>query len=229
MELWTIKEAAKYLKMNEHLVCRLVEAGKIPAVKTGSHWRLDKNEVNDWLGSQMGELPAEDLIHLEKDHKQVVIKIAPLLKKENVIFEIMPTSTKVQVLQNLVGVLAKNYKLNKKDEEKLFHAVIDRERMCSTAIGEGIAIPHPRTAVIKQTKKPILILGVCRQGIDLESLDGRLTTLIFLICAPRDDIHLKLMARLSRLLKDRRFVFQLTHAGDFAAIKKIITEREIQL
>ena len=229
MDLMTVKEVAKYLKMSEHTVYKLAEAGKIPAAKVGNQWRLDKGQINEWLGSQMGEFLAEDLVHLEQDHKETVIKIAPLLKKENVVLDILSTHTKSQVLQRLVHVMAKNYKIKKKDAEKLFHAVIDRERMCSTSIGEGVAIPHPRTAIISKTRKPLMVLGICRNGMDLESLDGKPTTIIFLISAPRDDIHLKLMARLSRLLRDRRFGHQLTTANDFSEIKKIIIEKEMQL
>jgi len=227
-KIMTIKEVAKYLKMSENSVYKLVEKGKMPAIKVSNQWRLDKEQIKEWLGSQMGEFASEDLVQLETDHKEAVIQIAPLLKKENIIFNLLPT-TKMQVLQQMVIVMVKNYKIRKRDADKLLHAIIERERLCSTAIGEGVAIPHPRAAVITKLRKPLLVLGICERGMDLESLDGKPTHLVFLVSAPRDDIHLKLMARLSRLLRDRKFGYQLTHATDFKQVKDIIVEKEKQI
>lgn len=224
-EIMTIKEVARYLKMNERTVYRLIQAGQIPATKLGKQWRLNKEQINEWLGFQMAELPAEELAHLEKDHKEAIIRIAPLLKQENIIFN-FTAFNKNQALKTLVDNIVKNKKLAPQQGEKLLYAVIDRERLCSTAIGEGVAIPHPRQAVTAGLRRPILVLGICKKGMDLESIDGKPTQLIFLISAPRDDIHLKLMARLSRLLRDKVFRYKLVNAKDFKELKKIVEEKE---
>lgn len=224
-EIMTIKEVAKYLKMNERTVYRLIQGGQIPATKLGKQWRLNKEKLNEWLGFQMAELPSEDLAHLEKDHKEAVIKIAPLLKQENVIFDFLAFN-KNQALTKLVDIIVKNKTVTQSQGEKLLHAIIDRERLCSTAIGEGVAIPHPRQSVTTGLRRPLVVLGICKKGMDLESIDGKPTHLIFLISAPRDDIHLKLMARLSRLLRDRVFRYKLINATSFKELKKNIEEKE---
>lgn len=221
----TLAEVGKYLKMSEKAVKQLVQVGKIPAVKIGNQWRLERERINEWLSSQMGEMQTEELEHLEMDHKDAVIKITPLLKDGNVIFNIYG-STKNQILQVLVAAMKKNNKLKKKDAEDLLHAVIDRERLCSTAIGEGVAVPHPRRTILKGSRNPLLILGITKRGIDFESIDGRPTHLFFLLCAHRDDIHLKLMARLSRLLKDRSFKHKLIQSKDFKQLKSIFADKE---
>lgn len=224
-EIMTIKEVSKYLKMNERTVYKLIQGGQIPATKLGKQWRLNKEQLNEWLGFQVAELPAEDLAHLEMDHKESIIKITPLLKEENILFNFYAQS-KSQAIQKLVDVIVNNNKLSSSQGEKLTQAIMERERLCSTAIGEGVAIPHPRDVIITDIKKPLLSAGVCRQGMDFESMDGKPTHLIFLLNAPRSDIHLKLMARLSRLLRDKVFRYKLVNAQEFKEFKQLVREKE---
>lgn len=224
-EIMTIKEVSKYLKMNERTVYKLIQAGKIPATKLGKQWRLNKEQLNEWLGFQMAELATEDLAHLERDHKESVIKITPLLKEENVIFNFYAQS-KTQAIQKLADIIIKNNKLASSQGEKLIQAVMERERLCSTAVGEGVAIPHPRDVIITEIKKPLLSAGVCRNGMDFESMDGKPTHLVFLLSAPRSDIHLKLMARLSRLLRDKIFRYKLVNSQGFKEFKQLVKAKE---
>ena len=223
--IMTIKEVAKYLKMNERTVYKLIQAGQIPAAKLGKQWRLDKEKLNEWIGFRMAEMPSEDLAHLEKDHKETVIKIIPLLKQENVIFSFYAVS-KSQAIQKLVNVLITNNNISPSEGKSLLKTVMERERLCSTAIGEGVAIPHPRDVVISSMKKPLLAAGICKHGMDFESIDAKPTNIIFLLSAPRNDIHLKLMARLSRLLRDKIFRYKLIQSTDFKTFKSVIQEKE---
>lgn len=224
-EIMTIKEVAGYLKMNERTVYKLIQAGKIPAAKLGKQWRLNKDQLNEWLGFQMAELASEDLAYLERDHKEAVIRITTLLKEENVIFNFYANS-KTQSIQKLVDIIVKNNKLSPSQSEKLNQAVMERERLCSTAIGEGVAIPHPRNVVIDDIRKPLLGIGICKNGIDFESIDGKPTQLIFLLSAPRSDIHLKIMARLSRLLRDKVFRYKIVNAQGFKEFKQLVKSKE---
>lgn len=224
-EIMTIKDVSKYLKMNERTVYKLIQAGQIPATRLGKQWRLDKEKLNEWLGFKMSEMPAEDLEHLEKDHKEAVVKISPLFKRDNIIFNFYALS-KSQAIQKLVDILSKNNKLNQAQRDKLLNAVMERERLCSTAIGEQVAIPHPRNVVITEMKKPLLALGICRNGMDFESIDGKPTHLIFLLSAPRSDMHLRIMARLSRLLRDKLFRYKLIQAKDYEEFMQIIKAKK---
>lgn len=224
-EIMTIKEVSRYLKMNERTVYKLIQAGQIPAIKIGKQWRLNKDKLNEWLGFQMAELPTEDLAYLERDHKEAVIKITPLLKEENVVFNFYANS-KTQAIQKLADGIIKNNKLSPSQGDKFIHAVMERERLCSTAIGEGVAIPHPRDVIITDIRKPLLSVGVCRNGMDFESIDGTPTYLIFLLSAPRSDIHLKLMARLSRLLRDKVFRYKLVNTPGFKEFKRLVKAKE---
>ncbi len=107
--------------------------------------------------------------------------------------------------------------------QRLFEIVLEREKISTTAIGEGVAIPHGKVPGIRR------VFGVFArspQGVDFDSLDGGLTHLFFLLAAPEDSTadHLKALARISRLLKDSAFRARLmkeeTREKIFAAIKE---------
>jgi len=86
----SIEELARKLKMNKTTVYKLIHAGKIPAVKKGNKWEIDKEGITQWLGMKMGEFSMDDLTHIEKDDKEAVIEITPLIKEENVLFNLFP-------------------------------------------------------------------------------------------------------------------------------------------
>ncbi len=108
-------------------------------------------------------------------------------------------------------------------------AVIERERLCSTAIMDGVAIPHPRSSMEEYVTEPLLVIGISKKGIHFESDDGKPTNLFFLICANSIDIHLKVMARLSRLLRSPKFRYELTIAPDVDTVKEVFEKWEKKL
>jgi len=99
------------------------------------------------------------------------------------------------------------------DRQRLVLALEDRERLNSTALGEGVAIPHGKLANVKRV---IAAFGRHPAGVDFQSIDGKPTHLFFLLVAPEDSAgaHLKALARISRLLKDEGFRKRLLAAGD---------------
>ena len=107
---------------------------------------------------------------------------------QNLIVPQLQSTTKPDVLQELARKLAADHP--EIQVEQLVTVLLDRERLGTTAIGEGIAIPHGKLPGLKDV---IAVFGRSRQGIDCHSLDGALTKLFFLLVAPEDSagIHLK--------------------------------------
>ncbi|MGH7839558.1 MAG: PTS sugar transporter subunit IIA [Candidatus Binataceae bacterium] len=101
----------------------------------------------------------------------------------------------------------------------------ERERLGSTAIGDGIAIPHGKARGVKQI---IGVFGRAPGGVDFDSLDGKPTNLFFLLVAPEDSasLHLKALARVSRLFRDNAFRDHLLGARDAAEIYRLILEED---
>ncbi|SEA25249.1 PTS IIA-like nitrogen-regulatory protein PtsN [Desulfuromusa kysingii] len=101
----------------------------------------------------------------------------------------------------------------------------ERERLGSTGIGDGVAIPHGKLAGIPELK---LVFGRSRSGVDFDSMDGQPAYLFFLLIAPEESvgIHLKTLARISKLLKDAAVRKKLLEAADQKAIYQVILDAE---
>lgn len=109
--------------------------------------------------------------------------------------------------------------------EELCKVLMERERLGSTGIGGGIGIPHGK---FKGLTSLVLGFGLSRQGVDFESMDGRPTHIFFLLLTPENSagIHLKLLARISRLLKDDDFKTQLMNAENAEDIVAAINDKD---
>jgi len=109
------------------------------------------------------------------------------------------------------------------DAGKLFDTLLEREKISSTAIGEGVAIPHGK---LNGSRKLTGIFARSLQGANFESLDGGPTHLFFVLLAPEDSAadHLKALARISRLLREPSTIEKLKAAKDRAALYSVLTE-----
>jgi PTS system nitrogen regulatory IIA component len=150
------------------------------------------------------------------------MKILDILGKDAIIDE-LSSQDKKGVLEELVSVLVKNNRL--KDNERALQVLLERERLGSTGIGDGIAIPHGKLEGIGGI---ICSFGRSREGINFQSIDDKPAHLFFLLLAPEDSAgeHLKALARLSRLLKDTRFRKRLMDANSKEEIYSIIAEED---
>lgn len=111
------------------------------------------------------------------------------------------------------------------DGEILFETLLEREKISSTAIGEGVAIPHGKTS---GSRKVSGIFARSLEGVNFDSLDGGPTHLFFVLLAPEDSAadHLKALARISRLLKDGSFRAQLMQGKTAEEIFRVIKEED---
>ncbi|HEY6874357.1 MAG TPA: PTS sugar transporter subunit IIA [Geobacteraceae bacterium] len=150
------------------------------------------------------------------------MKIEGLLQPEDIIPE-LSAETKEEVLQALAAKVAERHP--PLDREELLRILLERERLGSTGIGDGIAIPHGK---LKRLDKPRMAFGRSLKGVDFNALDGRKAHLFFLIIAPEDavGVHLKMLARISRILKDPGVRKGLLAAPDAAAIFDVIREQD---
>src|SRR5499427_1158388 len=131
--------------------------------------------------------------------------------------------TKGDIINELAGVVVAGHP--EIDRARLVQALEDRERLNSTALGEGVAIPHGKLPGLQRV---VAAFGRSPAGIDFQSLDGKPTHLFFLLVAPEDSAgaHLKALARISRLLKDASFRQRLLRAPDAHAIWTIIRDED---
>ena len=128
---------------------------------------------------------------------------------------------KTDAIKELVDLLVNAGEVDKKDKNKVVELLVAREALGSTAIGHNVGIPHAKSDSIK---KLVGAFGLSRKGVDFDSLDGEPVYIFFLLLAPQDSAgpHLKALARISRLIKDKYFRDTLRQAKDKKDVVKII-------
>jgi nitrogen PTS system EIIA component len=149
------------------------------------------------------------------------MKILDVLKKE-VILEDLKAQDKKEVLEELAAPVAAASGARYEDIVKV---LLERERLGSTGIGNGIGIPHGK---LKGLDSLALGVGISRKGVDFESIDGRPTHIFFLLITPENStgLHLKLLAQISRILKNDLTRDKLISAGDRDEILATIAEAD---
>ncbi len=146
------------------------------------------------------------------------IKLPDLLKEKYIELD-LKEKEKTKLIAELVDIVTKPSRIK---DGALFKAILEREKLGSTAIGNGIAIPH---AKIRGVKKPLLILGRSAEGVDFDSLDGEKTYLFFMLISSQEEVglHLKILAKISHLVKDKFVVERLKKVKDKHDIFEIIS------
>jgi len=149
------------------------------------------------------------------------MKILDVLKKEAIISD-LKSADKKGVLEELSDPVSSLFNIEK---ENLVNILMERESLGSTGIGGGIGIPHGK---LKNLDSLVLGFGLSRRGVDFESMDGRPTHIFFLLVTPEKStgLHLKLLARISRILKNDPFKAKLMAAGSAEEIITIISEED---
>lgn len=149
------------------------------------------------------------------------MKILDVLPREAILVD-LKSQDKKGVIEELAVPVARAANVNK---EELVRVLMDRERLGSTGIGGGIGIPHGK---LKGLESLVLSFGLSRKGVDFESMDGRPTHIFFLLLTPENStgLHLKVLARISKILKDDLFKGRLLSAADDQEIFDIIEEED---
>ncbi len=130
---------------------------------------------------------------------------------------------KNQIIEEMVDVLhAAGYADNR---DTVLNAVLERERVMSTGMGDGIAIPHAKTDGVKNL---VAAFGITRQGVDFQSIDNKPVRIVFLLVGPSDQTgpHLKALSRISRLMHRKEFRDRLASAHNPDEVIEAITNEE---
>ena len=149
------------------------------------------------------------------------MKILDILEKEAILADLKARDKK-GVIEELVAPMAR---ISGIEDDRLVRVLLDRERLGSTGIGGGIGIPHGK---LKDLDRLILGFGVSRRGIDFESMDGMPTHIFFLLVTPENStgLHLKLLAQISRILKNETFKERLLAASHPSEVVEAIKEHD---
>jgi PTS system nitrogen regulatory IIA component len=223
-----IDRLAAYLHMSPAAVTKLADRGKVPARRVGGEWRFSSAEIHHWLEDRIGLSDDDALMLMEgaldraAETDVAEVSIAQLLRPEAIEVP-LDARTRGSVMVKMCELAARTHLLW--DAAKMAEAVRAREEMHSTALDNGVALLHPRRPMPAILAEAVLALGVSPGGIPFGT-GGRLTDIFFLICSTSDHEHLRILARLSRVINDQDLLARLRTAESAATVWRLIQERE---
>jgi PTS system nitrogen regulatory IIA component len=226
-EMMDLEQLATYLQRDVREVSKLANRGYLPAHKVAGQWRFARAEINYWIETQMHAYTEQELTALEGNAPADSEPLISALLSEASIAVPLQAKTRASVLKELVQLAEQTWQVY--DPEAILEAIRQREEMGSTALETGIAIPHPRRPLPAALGESVMAYGRTASGIPFGAPHGGLTDIFFLVCCRDDRTHLRVLARLSRLLLRPEFVAELRTAPDPAETWKLIADAERDL
>jgi len=225
--LMTIKQLAAYLNITDRTVLKLVTDGVLPGVKVGNQWRFRKAMIDTWLDDQMlGVVPR----CLETAAKEVaprnLLSLPNCFEPSQIIPEL--TATNKNMVVDELAALANKLGLVR-DKTWFVGALIERENVLPSAIGNGIAFLHTLRRNPGQIVKPFMVLGRSRSGIDFDALDGKPTHLFFVLGLKFEELHLPWLHKLSHIFSQHDVFKTLLNAPNADTIYQILHDAEQRL
>jgi PTS system nitrogen regulatory IIA component len=208
VETLDIEQAASFLSLDAREVGKLASRGVLPGRKVNGEWRFARAEIKHWLETRLHEHTEEELCALELAHAgEVVEPLLGSLMTETITAVPLLASTRSSVLRELVKLAEGSWYVY--DPDAVLAAIIQREEMGSTALPGGVAIPHPHrplsSAVLGES---LVAFGKTPRTIPFGGTHG-MTDLYFLVLCTDERTHLRVLARLARLLRRDGLIEQL--------------------
>ena len=225
--LLTLKELAAYLSINERTLLKLVSEGDVPGVKIGNQWRFRKAMIDTWLDDQMlGVAPRRFEVRGVASPPRRMLALESCFQPSHIVPELAAT-TKLGVVEEL-AVLANRLGLVG-DATWFVHALVERENILPSAVGNGVAFLHTMYRHPEHVVRPFMVLGRSAPGVDFDALDGALTHLFFVLGLKFHELYLPWLAKLSQMFARAEATQALLGASDAGAIFEVLcgVERDL--
>jgi len=225
--LMTSKQLAAYLNLNERTVLKLVSDGALPGVKVGNQWRFRKAMIDTWLDDQMLGVAPRYLDAPEfNGSPRKMLELASCFQPDHIIPE-LTAKTKNTVVEELAALAHKVGLV--RDRTWFVGALIERENVMPSAMGNGVAFLHTLRRNPEQVIRPFMVLGRSHEGVDFDALDGKPTHLFFALGLKFEELYLPWLHKLSQMFARKQAVKVLLDAPDSDAIYKALADAERQL
>lgn len=220
-DIMTLREIAQYLKVSEKTVLRMARTGEMPAAKISGQWRFRRRMVDAWLTVKMQSAPEESLVDILRTKESGLVPIPSLIGPGRIVMNV-PPGDKPSILKSLTHSLVQQKLLE--NPEDFLDAMIQRETVISTALGLGVAVPHTHNPEKGWVRETCMVLGICRDGTDFDSLDGKPTHLFLMPCARSVPEHLRLMAKAALFSRLPGLVDRLCETDDISGVMQILCD-----
>jgi PTS system nitrogen regulatory IIA component len=195
-----VRDAARLLDVSEKTIYRWIKQGSIPAYRLNEQYRFNRAELLEWATARRISV-SPDIFREEESEAASLPRLTEALVAGGIHYRI-GGDDKATVLHSVVETLRLPPQV---DREFLFAVLLAREALGSTALGDGIAIPHVRNPVILHLERPMITVCFLERPIDFGALDGQPVNVLFTLTSPTVRAHLHLLSRLSYALRDPAF------------------------
>lgn len=212
----TAKDAARLLNVPEDTIYTWIRNGTVPSYRVRDKYRLNRVELLEWATAR--NLKVSPDIFRENGVKPPDLLLTNALRRGGVIYD-LDCRDKASALRCVCDLLPLPPKV---DREELHSVLVAREALCSTGIGNGVAIPHPRGPIVLGIPEPQVTLGFLRKPIEYGALDKNPVSILFVIVSTTVRVHLLLLSHLMYGLQDQEFRQLLdTHATQDQILAKL--------
>ncbi|MBF0467426.1 MAG: PTS sugar transporter subunit IIA [Desulfamplus sp.] len=203
----SLTEIANDLGLNLDTLDRWIRQGKIPVNKQGNMGLFNESELNRWAEKQRKTpmTPDDDQDVQKGAQNDNTLCSRPLFSalKRGGIFSNIPGKSKDEAIKSVVDLVPD---FPEKNSAEIYNQLMEREKLASTGIGQGVAIPHPRNPLNQGGIEPMIVTCFLQNSIDFDAIDDKPVSVMFLILSPTVEHHLDLLSRLSFCLRDRDFM-----------------------
>jgi PTS system nitrogen regulatory IIA component len=194
-----LADVAKALNVDEKAVLRLIKKERLPAERVGGEFQINRVDLLEWA-TDKGLKVDPALYKAQDDDTKPLPSLSQALEAGGIHCHVAGTD-KETVLRSVVALLDLPAEL---DPEFVLQVLLSREALGTTAVGDGIAIPHVRNPILLQLPVPKVALCFLAQPIDFDALDGIPVHILFTLTSPTVRMHLHLLSKLAYALRDER-------------------------
>jgi len=199
----SVRDLTQIFDVPEKTIYQWIDEKGLPSYQVNGHYRFNKSELLEWAIAHQIKTAGD---FFEKAAADVVPQLADALEAGG-FHDHVPGATREEVLAAVVGFLPLPKEI---DRTSLLHLLLAREKLASTGIGEGVAIPHVRDPIVLHVGRPMIHLSFLERPVDFEALDGKPVRVLFSLVSPTVREHLLLISRLSFALHDAGFKAAVT-------------------
>jgi len=229
-DVFTLAELSRHLGRDSREIERLANRGRIPGRKTESGWVFHEREITQWLERELREYTDPELKSLEESLQSSgavsEVPVSGLMRLETTQVP-LEARTKRSVLESLVEVAGRTWQVW--EPAKVLAAVQEREEILSTAFPEGVAVPHPRNPLPQCLGASVVAFGRTANGIPFGGPAGGMTDLFFLVLCRDSSTHLRVLARIGRMVQHAGFVESLRAAESSADAYRVISDADREI
>ncbi len=219
--LLTVNEIAQMLRISENSIYRLIKQDKIPHHKINDQYRFSQTEIMEWATSHNKKI-INGFSSKNSDNDENLPNLLDAVIDGGIFYNIQGNDQK-SVLKSIVDLLNLPEDV---DREFLYQVLLSREELGSTAVGNGIAIPHVRNPVVLSINKPLVMICFIDNPIDFKAPDGKPVNILFVLISNSVRVHLRLLSRIGFILHNQSVTNALIAHESPDIILKLLKEIE---